>query len=525
MRKPTSTLGRVAAGVGLVAVIAAVVVIMLGPGRPSYNVKVYFLNAAQLVSGNDVQIAGVRVGQVTDLKLTPNGQAEATIQINSSDYTPLRQGTRAILRQSSLSGLANRYIDLQLPEGNTPPIPDGGRIDIDQTVTQVDLDEVFNTFDPMTRVAVQEFFKGQARQFRGQGERANQGLRYLNPALSTSRRLFNELNRDTPLLARFLQESDQLVTALATRRDDLTELITHWNVTTRALGNRRVELKESLEELPNFMRLANTTLVELRGTLDEVDPLVEASKPVARRLPAFFDEVRPLARDARPTLRDLRFTVRRRGPDNDAVELGRTFPPLARTALDPVTRSGERRLGAFPETAKAFRAAAPNMAFSRQYVVDLVGWFDDFSHTGHFDALAAFSRAQIYVALFDFLGIDEDEIPDVIADIRELNNQIAALEATLGLGPGEDLPAELGVLQPVGDQLEQLRQERAELLDRALNPLDELTDAFLNQTKQDQVERCPGAAEEVAPDKSNEFSEEERDFLNCDEDDRAVGEF
>ena len=64
---------------------------MLGPGAPSYNIKVYFLNAAQLVKGNDVQ----------DLAITPNGQAEVTIQIDSSDYTPLREGTGSVTPEAS----------------------------------------------------------------------------------------------------------------------------------------------------------------------------------------------------------------------------------------------------------------------------------------------------------------------------------------------------------------------------------------------------------------------------------------
>jgi phospholipid/cholesterol/gamma-HCH transport system substrate-binding protein len=94
----------VAVSAALFVVLAALAFLMLGPGAPSYNIKVYFLNAAQLVKGNDVQIAGTKVGTVQDLAITPNGQAEATIEIDSSDYTPLREGTRAVIRLQSISG-------------------------------------------------------------------------------------------------------------------------------------------------------------------------------------------------------------------------------------------------------------------------------------------------------------------------------------------------------------------------------------------------------------------------------------
>ena len=85
----------------LFVVLAALAFLMLGPGAPSYNIKVYFLNAAQLVKGNDVQIAGTKVGTVQDLAITPNGQAEVTIQIDSSDYTPLREGTGSVTPEAS----------------------------------------------------------------------------------------------------------------------------------------------------------------------------------------------------------------------------------------------------------------------------------------------------------------------------------------------------------------------------------------------------------------------------------------
>ena len=49
------------------------------------------------------------------------------MKIDDDDYAPLRRGTRAIVRQASLSGVANRYVDLQLPPGDrTATIPRNG---------------------------------------------------------------------------------------------------------------------------------------------------------------------------------------------------------------------------------------------------------------------------------------------------------------------------------------------------------------------------------------------------------------
>ena len=284
-------------------------------------------------------------------------------------------------------------------------IPDGGVIDTDNTVTQVDLDELYNTLDPETRKSLQGFFQHSADQWRGREREANVGFQYLNPALSTSSRLFNELTKDTPVLEHFLVDSSRMVTALADRRDDLANLIGNLNTTTRALGSQKEALAESIGRLPPFMRRANTTFVDLRSTLDEVDPLVEASKPVAKRLQPFLSQARAFAADAGPTVRDLSITIRKPGGSNDLINLLHSFPPLAEIATATKQRDytpggrtfdvGETR-GAFQESVDALKGGAGEIGFARPYTTDFLGWFDDFSTTGGgFDALGATARGMI----------------------------------------------------------------------------------------------------------------------------------
>jgi phospholipid/cholesterol/gamma-HCH transport system substrate-binding protein len=354
-----------------------------------------FLDGGQLVEGNEVKVAGATVGTVQEIDVTPDGLAEVAFEIDDDEYAPLREGTEAIVKPSSLSGIANRFIDLHLgPDGGTE-IDDGGRIGPDRTRTAVELDEVFDLFGEDTRKAVKDLFEGSATSLRGRGRELRRGIRYLNPALSTGSRLFEELTRDEALLKRFLVDSSQLVTALADRREDLRGVVSNLGTTFGALGSQQDALAESIVLLPPFMRRANTTFVNLRAALEDVDPLVDAAKPAVRRLGPFLDQARLFVRDGEPTITDLSRTIRRAGPTNDLVELIRSFPPLARTAIDPREVNGAERRGAFPETADALRAAAPTIALGRAYTPDFVGWLDDFSTTGAYDALGNFSRAWI----------------------------------------------------------------------------------------------------------------------------------
>jgi phospholipid/cholesterol/gamma-HCH transport system substrate-binding protein len=421
----SAVVGRVLAIAAISAAIAGAALVLLKPGGPDYVVRARFADASQLVKGNLVQVAGVKVGSISKIRLTDDGQAEVAMKIDDPEYAPLRRGTRAIIRQASLSGVANRYIDLQLPPGTQQQtIRAGGVIGQGETTTAVDLDQLFNTFDPRTRKALSGFIRGENDVYAGRGAEAGAGWAYLNPALAASDRLFREVNVDTPMLQRFIGATSSLVTDVAERRQQLSGLVDHLSQTTTALGRQNQALSEGIGRLPDFMRRANTTFVNLRATLDDAAPLVEESKPVAKKLRPFFAELRPLARDARPTLRDLSRTIRTPGADNDLIELTRAAEPLRDIAVASAPRNGKTRDGAFPATTKALAGATPELATARPYAPDLTGWFDDFSHSGMYDALGGASRAAPYVNLFA-------NVDGVLKPLLSQATQVKALEQGL----------------------------------------------------------------------------------------------
>jgi phospholipid/cholesterol/gamma-HCH transport system substrate-binding protein len=426
MRLTGDLIVRLAALAAIVVVAAVVAVLLLrGPGG-SYVIKARFQNAAQLVKGNLVQAGGAPIGTVKKIDLTSDGQAEVTMKIQD-DYAPLRLGTLATIRQASLSGVANRYIDLRMAPQRAAKIPDGGVLGQDATTTAVDLDQVFNTFDPATRKALSGVIRGSAAQFKGKGKQFNEGIAYLNPSLAASSTLFRELNRDTPLLERFIVSSSQLVTDIADRHDDLAGLVDDLATTTTAIGNQNQALADSIARLPGFERRANTTFVNLRAALDDLDPLVADSKPVAKKLRPFLAELRPLARDARPTLNDLSNIVHRPGAANDLIELTNLQVPLRNVTTRKVNANGKLRDGAFKASQDALKGNTPEFNFFRPYTPDLLGWFDDFSHSGVYDALGAVSRVGVHANAFALTGAGGAGQFEVIPP--ELRGP--ALEATL----------------------------------------------------------------------------------------------
>src|SRR5580704_7014882 len=116
-------IARVAAVASLAIAIVVIVVVLLGGGS-TYTLHADFTDAGGLVTGDDVLMGPAKVGQVQSISLTPNGEAEITMAIDSV-AGPLHEGTVARIYENSLSGIATRYVVLEPAPSEAPEIPDG----------------------------------------------------------------------------------------------------------------------------------------------------------------------------------------------------------------------------------------------------------------------------------------------------------------------------------------------------------------------------------------------------------------
>jgi phospholipid/cholesterol/gamma-HCH transport system substrate-binding protein len=400
---------------------AAVLAYLILFGGDRYQVTAEFQNAGQLVKGNEVVIGGSKVGTVNAVELGPHNEALVTFSVDD-DYVPLHRGTVATIRSPSLSQIAGRQIQLTLPPDSSAgaEIEDGGALGQSETVSAVDLDQLFNTLDPKTIKDFKHVIQGFELSYEGVGPQANRGLKYLNPFLSTSRRLFAELNSDQTAFENLIVDSSHLSGALAARAPDISALIGNLNRMMNAIGDRKERLALAISEFPDFMRSANTTFVNLRAALDDVDPLVDASKPVATELQPFLAKLRAAAADAVPTVSDLDAIIQKPGTANDLVELTSLQPTLTEAGVG----SGSPDCGKGPENPDDLKTAADddygqgafgeavcsldngelNLSFFRAYTPELVGWFDGFGHSGYVDAISGIGRVSTSFNAFSLSG-------------------------------------------------------------------------------------------------------------------------
>jgi len=382
-------IARFAALGALIAALALVIYLLFSGGGSTNTYRLLFETGGQLVPGNEVRVGGVPVGSVDKVDLTDDSQAEITITTEE----PLHQGTTAVIRQTSLSGIANRYVSLTPGPNSEDELEESDVITQEDTTAPVDIDQLFDTFRPRARRALQKVIQGQATIYTGRGPEANRTYKFLNPGLSSTEKLFAELTRDQRVFTDFVVDTGSVMNAVAARRDDLTSLVSNANQALGAIASQNSALERSLVALPPTLRQSNTTFVNLRATLDDLDPVVAAAKPATVNLASFLRDLRPVAERSIPVFSDLGRAVSRQGPDNDLNDLLLATPEFerkTRSAVDPAIA--------------ALNASEPNIEFARPYSPDLLGFLTKFSQaTAYYDANGHYARVQTpALGLFDY---------------------------------------------------------------------------------------------------------------------------
>jgi phospholipid/cholesterol/gamma-HCH transport system substrate-binding protein len=105
-----------------------------------------FKDVTGLAAGQEVRIAGVRVGEVTSIDVASD-RVHARVGMDVLKTSVLTQGTRAIIKYRNLVG--ERYVALTEDVGSAAPLKDGSTIGLDHTQSALDLTVLFNGFKPL----------------------------------------------------------------------------------------------------------------------------------------------------------------------------------------------------------------------------------------------------------------------------------------------------------------------------------------------------------------------------------------
>lgn len=295
-----------AAAAGALAVAAALAVMLIARGGDDYVIHARFHNAGQLIKGNDVQVAGRKVGSITAITLSDDGHADVQLAIDDGQLTPLHRGTRAAVRAVGQAGVASRFVDLSPGHAQAPALASGATLPLTQTSDIVDLDAVLNAFGPRQRRDLSALIGHGAEVFAGSGSAYfNAMLRRLAPTSADVQATVRELAYDRTAIRRLVDTSAATAQALASRRPDLRAAAVNAARTFTAIDRERAPLASALRRAPGVLVQASGTLRRTAVAVDAVRPALRAAVPAAQPIDNLLGELTPTLEHASPVLQRL----------------------------------------------------------------------------------------------------------------------------------------------------------------------------------------------------------------------------
>jgi virulence factor Mce-like protein len=363
---------RVLAIVALGAVALAIGVLLTpAQGAGDYRVDVIFDDSQGLIPGQNVQIAGAKVGTIKDVVLTPDYKARIQMKVDG-EFGPFKKDARCTIRPQGL--IAEYYVDcdpgspdaiaLEGNGGNAPTVP------VKRTSAPVSPQELFNIWTAPVRDRFGLLLNTVGIGTAGLGADFNDLLRRANPALEQANRVLAVLKRQKRDLATVLDRSDEVVGKLAKNGQTFTNFIDEADRTTQTTGARSRQLAETVGRLPGLLDALEPAMRDLNKVVTDGTPLVRSLRQSAPDLNHLYADIGPFAREVKPTLAALRpvlvagaNTLKKSAPLTRVLRsYAHNSLPASRLASDVFTNLRDR--GAFENLLRVFyRGAAATARF------------------------------------------------------------------------------------------------------------------------------------------------------------------
>ncbi len=229
--------------------------------------KAVFSDATGVTKGDDVRVAGVKVGNVTNVEIHNRTQALVSFKVDTD--TPVTEGTVATIRYRNLVG--QRYISLAQGAGGTDAMDKDGTIPLARTSPALDLSVLFNGFKPLFAALSP------------------------NDVNKLAYELIQVFQGEGGTLEGLLQHTSSVTNTLADRDDVIGALISNLNQTLQTVGDRDKELGSLIVQLRKFVGGLSQDREAILGSLDQISALaVQTSDLVTGIRPGFTEDIKQL---------------------------------------------------------------------------------------------------------------------------------------------------------------------------------------------------------------------------------------
>jgi phospholipid/cholesterol/gamma-HCH transport system substrate-binding protein len=207
--------------------------------------KAVFADATGVNKGDDIRVAGVKVGTVKNVAITDRTRALITFSVD--DSTVVSEATHATIKYRNLVG--QRYIALTQEVGSSKELSDGSTIPISRTAPALDLTVLFNGFKPLFQALspsdINQLSYEIVQVFQGEGGTLESLLEHTASVTST------------------LADRDQVISDLV---DNLSEVLGH-------VADRDQQLNQLITTFRQFVGGLNSDKDAILGSLDQISEL------------------------------------------------------------------------------------------------------------------------------------------------------------------------------------------------------------------------------------------------------------
>ena len=241
----------------------------LGTGATN-EYSAVFSNASMVQKGDDVRVAGVVMGKVSDVKIYQANRALVKFTVKKD--LPLTTNSRVEIRYLNLVG--DRYVTVLEGKPGAPTLEPGGTVPIEQTSPALNLTALYDGFAPLFAALspedVNELSLNLIRVLQGEGGTV-EGL------LAHTASLTSAIADRDELVGQVITNLDGLLGTVDSRHQQLTELIGELRRWVGGLADDRVQIGNSVANLSSLTRLLAELLTDGR-------PLLEADIAELRKL-------------------------------------------------------------------------------------------------------------------------------------------------------------------------------------------------------------------------------------------------
>ena len=280
--------------VGAITVLVTVIAVFLAynannglPFTPGYVLTVELPDAANLVRGNDVREAGVRIGAVTSITPHQDPRTGAVIaQLGVKLQTsagPLPADSTVIVRSRSALGL--KY--LEIVRGSSPAtLPSGATLPLANARPEpVELDQVLNMFDARTRAASQTNLVTFGDTFASRGGDLNATIGQLKPLLTDLAPVAQNLAAPQTRLAHLFVALNRAAVEVAPAAETQAALFRDLDETfTQLAGVARPFIQQSITAAPPALQQASRSFANERPFIAKAVDFMRLLRPSARAL-------------------------------------------------------------------------------------------------------------------------------------------------------------------------------------------------------------------------------------------------